>query len=70
MLGGVLLYFGCMFPHPMKVFEASPVFELLLNCPIFTIPGNYLSYVHNNLDAESVGHRFQMLDWVKAYVAG
>lgn len=63
MLGGVLLYSGCMFPHLVKVFEGSPVFKLLLKCPIFTNLGNYLfSYVHNNLEAESVGHEFQMLD--------
>lgn len=61
MLGGVLLYSGCMFPHLVKVIEASPVFKLLLKCPIFTNLGNYL-FSYNNFEAESVGHEFQMLD--------
>lgn len=63
------IYSGCMFPHPMKVFESSPVFKLLLNCLIFTNLGNYLSYLQNDVVAESVDHKFQMLDYVKIYVA-
>lgn len=69
MLRGVLLCSGSMFPHHVKVFELGPVFKLLLNCLIFTNLGNYLSYLQNNVDAESVDHKFEMLDYVKTYVA-
>lgn len=58
-----------MFPHPVKVFELGPVFKLSLNWPTFTNLGNYLSYLQNNVDAESVDHKFEMLDYVKTYVA-
>lgn len=69
MLRGVLQCSGSMFPHPVKVFELGPVFKLSLNCPIFTNLGNYLSYLQNNVDAESVDYKFEMLDYVKTFVA-